>query len=151
MKIRCIGGVGVFLIITGLTVSVGMSDDDFSLSLSTFRNLIFNLHNLVLWLPAFALAVLLRLITLKFHHQLIFPICRFSNIFSLKYRYLSHGTDFLLIPVIFYVVVAIAHLNLDTLRSGGWVFDIGTSREPWWAFYEYYGTPISRVHCIIMR
>ena len=32
-------------------------------------------HVLTLWVPAFALAVLLRVITHNFHHQLIFPIC----------------------------------------------------------------------------
>ena len=53
-----------------------MSDDDFSLSLETFRFLVLNAGNLVLWLPAFALAVLLRVITHRWDHQLIFPICK---------------------------------------------------------------------------
>lgn len=34
-----------------------------------------NLHTVILWLPAFVLAVILRLITSKFNNQLIFPIC----------------------------------------------------------------------------
>ena len=55
-----------------------MNDDEFTLSLETFKFLVLNLHNLVLWLPAFVLAVALRLITHKFHHQLIFPLCAFS-------------------------------------------------------------------------
>lgn len=59
-----------------LTVSTGMSDDDFSLSLETFKYLVLNVHNLVMWLPAFCLAVLLRVITHKWQHQLIFPICQ---------------------------------------------------------------------------
>lgn len=58
-----------------LTVCTPMNDDDFSLSLATFKYLFLDLHNLVLWVPAFALAVLLRIITSKYHHQLIFPIC----------------------------------------------------------------------------
>ena len=53
-----------------------MSDDDFSLSLETFKFLVLNAGNLVLWLPAFALAVLLRVITHRWDHQLIFPICK---------------------------------------------------------------------------
>jgi len=32
-------------------------------------------HNLSLWAPALGLAVILRIITTKFHHQVIFPIC----------------------------------------------------------------------------
>lgn len=59
-----------------------MSDDDFDLSLSTFKFLFLNGSNLALWAPPFALAVLLRVITHKFHHQLIFPLCMFSLLLS---------------------------------------------------------------------
>ena len=50
--------------------------------------------------------------------------------------------DFLVIPIVFYVVVAAAQLNLDTLRRDGWLFE--TAREvggvdSWYAFYTYYG------------
>jgi SulP family sulfate permease len=77
--VGCIGGIGVFLIITGLNVSTRIRDDDFSLSLDT---LLFFLrgHNLVLWVPAFALAALLRLITSRWHHQLILPTCAYLPI-----------------------------------------------------------------------
>lgn len=98
MGSRCIGGVGVFLIITGyglfltpnhhlthalyswtsrFTVCTRMSDDDFDLSLTTFKFLFLDAYNLALWLPPFALAVILRIITHKYHHQLIFPLCTF--------------------------------------------------------------------------
>ena len=75
--VGCIGGVGVFLIITGLNVSTRLQDDEFSLSLDT---LFFFLRgsNLVLWAPAFVLAVLLRVITSRWHHQLILPTCTHS-------------------------------------------------------------------------
>ncbi|TBU22279.1 sulfate transporter family-domain-containing protein [Dichomitus squalens] len=118
--VGCIGGVGVFLVITGLTVSTRMSDDDFSLSLETFKYLVLNVGNLVLWLPAFGLAVLLRFITHKWDHQLIFPIY------------------FCIIPAVFYIVVAAARINLGDLREAGWLFDNGTSREPWWYFYTLF-------------
>jgi sulfate permease, SulP family len=49
-------------------------------------------------------------------------------------------TDFLVIPIIFYGVVLAAGLNLDSLRASGWLFDVGTSREPWYKFYSYFGT-----------
>jgi sulfate permease, SulP family len=75
--VGCIGGVGVFLVITGLNVSTRLQDDEFSLSLDTLR---FFLHgsNLVLWTPALALAVLLRVITSRWRHQLILPTCTCS-------------------------------------------------------------------------
>ena len=35
-----------------------------------------NKHNVSLWAPALGLAVILRIITAKFQHQLVFPICK---------------------------------------------------------------------------
>jgi len=75
--VGCIGGVGVFLIITGLNVSTRLQDDEFSLSLKTLLFFVRG-HNLALWAPAFALAGLLRVITLRWHHQLILPTCAHS-------------------------------------------------------------------------
>ncbi|KAL6303578.1 sulfate transporter family-domain-containing protein [Sparassis latifolia] len=127
--VGCIGGVGVFLILTGLTVSTRMADDDFALDFATFKYLFLNAHNLALWAPAFGLAVLLRVITHKYEHQLIFPICAFQ---------LAFVVNFLIIPIVFYVVVAAAHLDVGTLRSDGWLFDMGTNPEPWYHFYSFY-------------
>ncbi|KIP03684.1 hypothetical protein PHLGIDRAFT_110510 [Phlebiopsis gigantea 11061_1 CR5-6] len=118
--VGCIGGVGVFLIITGLTVSTRLDDDEFALSFETFKYLCLNLHNLSLWLPAFALAVILRVITHRYHHQLIFPLY------------------FIAIPIVFYVVVAAARLNLGKLRETGWLFDMDTADDPWYRFYSFY-------------
>jgi SulP family sulfate permease len=56
------------------TVSTRMDDDEFRFSLETAR-FFFEGHNLALWVPALALAVLLRVITHRWHHQLIFPVC----------------------------------------------------------------------------
>jgi SulP family sulfate permease len=78
-------------------------------------------HNLVLWLPALGLAVLLRLITHKYHHQLLFPLY------------------FIVIPLVFYIVVAAAQLDLGVLRQTGWLFDMGNSADrSWYEFYTYY-------------
>ncbi|KAF8495887.1 sulfate transporter family-domain-containing protein [Russula emetica] len=117
--VGCIGGVGVFLITTGLNVSTRRQDDEFSLSLDT---LLFFLrgHNLVLWFPAFVLAALLRVITSRWHHQLILP------------------TYFLIIPVLFYIIVLGAGLDLDTLRRDGWLFEVARSEEKWYRFYTYF-------------
>jgi sulfate permease, SulP family len=46
--------------------------------------------------------------------------------------------DFLAIPVFFYIIIAIARVDMASLRQNGWVFDIGQS-EPWWKFYTYFG------------
>ncbi|TFY79942.1 hypothetical protein EWM64_g4075 [Hericium alpestre] len=118
--VGCIGGVGIFLIITGLTVCTRMPEDDFALSFATFKFLVLKASNLVLWAPAFALAVLLRVITHRWHHQLILPIY------------------FIVIFAVFYTVVVAAGLDLHMLRMEGWLFDIETSEESWYNFYTYY-------------
>ncbi|CEL61232.1 putative protein C24H6,11c OS=Schizosaccharomyces pombe (strain 972 / ATCC 24843) GN=SPAC24H6.11c PE=4 SV=1 [Rhizoctonia solani AG-1 IB] len=119
--VGCIGGVGIFLIETGLEVAAGINDEGgFQYNLETFKLYFMNSRNLLLWLPAFGLAVLLRVITHRFHHQLIFPMY------------------FIGIGVIFYIVVAIVGIDLQALRGGGWVFDVGGSTEPWWHFYTYF-------------
>ena len=50
----------------------------------------------------------------------------------------SFHSDFLMIPAIFYVVVAAAGLDIQTLRETGWVFDMGGSSESWYKFYSYF-------------
>lgn len=49
-------------------------------------------------------------------------------------------TDFIIIPIIFYIVVVAAGLNLSSLRDKGWLFIIDTSDDPWYKFYSYYGS-----------
>uniref|UniRef100_A0A0W0FIS6 Putative vacuole protein n=1 Tax=Moniliophthora roreri TaxID=221103 RepID=A0A0W0FIS6_MONRR len=122
--VGCIGGVGVFLIQTGLTVSLRIPDDDFAYNWETFKLMFFNTHKLALWTIPLALAVLLRIITSKWKHQLVFPIY------------------FVIIPVLFYIIVAAAQLNLGELRHAGWLFDAvasanGGGEEEWYKFYTY--------------
>ena len=115
-----------------------MSEDDFNLSYEMFEYLFLTVHNFILWFPAFALAVLLRIITSKFHHQLIFPACAavlpFSFVVVLIFR-----ADYLVIPAIFYIVVAAGHFSLQSLRENGWLFNTITAHEPWYRFYTLYG------------
>ncbi|KAH8111668.1 sulfate anion transporter [Phellopilus nigrolimitatus] len=117
--VGCIGGVGVFLIETGLTVCARIDDDDFTYTLDTLKFFL-DAGILARWLPALALAVLLRAITHRFHHQLIFP------------------AYFLTIPVLFYAVVGAARLDVSALRRAGWLFDMGGTDEAWYTFYSYY-------------
>ncbi|RDB21774.1 Uncharacterized protein C24H6.11c [Hypsizygus marmoreus] len=119
--VGCIGGVGVFLIVTGFAVSMRIGEDDLSFSWKSFEMMFLNGHNLTLWVIPLVLAVLLRMITQKYHHQLIFPIY------------------FLTIPVIFYIVVAASQIKLWDLRREGWLFDMGTAEsESWYKFYSYF-------------
>jgi hypothetical protein len=55
--------------------------------------------------------------------------------------YLTHP-DFIVIPIVFYIVVAAAHLDLRHLRTSGWLFDMDTADDPWYKFYTFYGGSI---------
>ncbi|KAF9443821.1 sulfate anion transporter [Macrolepiota fuliginosa MF-IS2] len=119
--VGCIGGVGAFLIETGLTVSMRMSEEDFTMTLETLRTMFLNPHMLALWTIPLVLAIFLRFITHKYHHQLIFPLY------------------FMAIPIIFYIIVAAAGLPLGDLRREGWLFDSGSaSQVHWYEFYTYF-------------
>lgn len=118
--VGCIGGVGVFLFVTGLQVSIGLSEAEFEYNLPTLKLYLSNWHTFALWTIPLGLAILLRVITHFFHHQLIFP------------------GYFLLIPIIFYATVFIGGWDFATLRANGWVFEVGTSKDPWWKFYTYF-------------
>ncbi|KAG0696357.1 sulfate transporter family-domain-containing protein [Suillus ampliporus] len=122
--VGCIGGVGIFLILTGLTVSTRLPSDALDPpTLETLRYFLLNTHALAQWIPPLVLAVLLRLITMRWKHQLVFPIF------------------FMIIPAVFYVVVAAARLDLGALRRDGWLFDAaqgtGGAEDRWYGFYSY--------------
>ncbi|KAG2739962.1 hypothetical protein P692DRAFT_20851426 [Suillus brevipes Sb2] len=122
--VGCIGGVGVFLILTGLTVSTRLSSDALDPpTMETIRYFIFNTHALAQWVPPLVLAVLLRVITMRWKHQLVFPIY------------------FMIIPLVFYVVVAAAQLDLGALMRDGWLFDMaegtGDGEDKWYGYHSY--------------
>ncbi|TKY89922.1 hypothetical protein EX895_001219 [Sporisorium graminicola] len=122
--VGCIGGVGIFLIETGLEVCSRLqSEDGFQYDLETLRFFFQSGHMIALWLPPLLLAILLRVITSRFHHPLIFP------------------GYFLMIPVLFYVVTTgILGIPIQQLRNDGWVFDIGesASKAAFYRFYTYF-------------
>ncbi|KAF9466835.1 sulfate transporter family-domain-containing protein [Collybia nuda] len=119
--VGCIGGVGVFLIRTGLTVSMRIGEDDLGANWETIEMMFMDSHKLILWSLPMGLAILLRLVTHKWHHQLIFPLY------------------FIAISLIFYIIVAAAQVNLWDLRHTGWIFDMGTGKHKgWYELYSYY-------------
>jgi SulP family sulfate permease len=59
-----------------LEVSAGFNEDSANFDFDMIRILLTDAHKLALWVPPFVLAVVLRIITHKFQHQLIFPLCK---------------------------------------------------------------------------
>lgn len=123
-----------------LTVSMRIDDDDFSMTWDTLKFTLLNMHNVTLWVIPLGLAILLRLITAKYHHQLIFPLCKRLWAFTWQVSNFLVCTDFLVIPILFYVIIAAAQLDLGMLREQGWVFDMANGdHESWYKFYSYFG------------
>ncbi|KAK0218705.1 sulfate transporter family-domain-containing protein [Armillaria fumosa] len=126
--VGCIGGVGAFLVETGLEVSLSLTSTSTSTPLP---HMFTSLHNIILWgIPLF-LAVFLR-VGMWLHEKL------------------HKGGDgeansgifvgyFIAIPVIFYVVIWAAGIPMDVLRKNGWVFDVQSGNEAgWYKFYGYF-------------
>ncbi|ORX66667.1 hypothetical protein BCR32DRAFT_225972 [Anaeromyces robustus] len=103
----CIGGIGFFLIESGIEVITGYS---FELSFDYIKN-IFTTSTLIIWLIALFLAISIELIQLKFRHNLLIPFF-FLSIFA-----------------VFYIIVLIGGFDLDQLREKGWLFNISSSND----------------------
>ncbi|KAG7440141.1 uncharacterized protein BT62DRAFT_938340 [Guyanagaster necrorhizus] len=126
--VGCIGGVGAFLIETGLEVSLSLTSTSTSTPLP---HMFTSLHNISLWGVPLFLAIFLR-------------------VAMWLYGKLRKGGDgeansgifvgyFIVIPVVFYVVVLAAGIPMDVLRKDGWVFDLhGGNDAGWYKFYGYF-------------
>lgn len=118
--IGCIGGVGWFLVATGVEVTARL-DGNLEYSLDTLKKLL-QFHTLLLWMIPLVMAVLLLVIKHWIKHPFL------------------DASYFLAIIVIFYSLVAIVpDLSLDYLRSNGWVFEAPDAHVPFYHFYSLYG------------
>lgn len=120
--IGCIGGVGFFLLKTGIEVAARLSS--FEYDLPTLQKL-FHLDTLFLWTIPLVLAVGL-LVLKRFVH---------SNFLV--------GAYFITVAAIFYIVKFSARVSMGALRNTGWVFDAPSSSNPWYHFYTLYGSSSS--------
>ncbi|EZF46076.1 hypothetical protein H112_00920 [Trichophyton rubrum D6] len=122
--IGCIGGVGWFLVVTGIEISARLSGN-LEYNLKTLEKL-FQLDTIPLWTVPLLLAI--GLLVLK----------RFirSNLLLCAY--------FVAIGAGFYIVKFITNVSMSSLREGGWVFYAPASSQPWYHFYTLYD--FSAVH-----
>ena len=62
-------------------------------------------------------------------------------------QYATNHSDFIILPTLFYVVVAAAQLDLAALRREGWLFEsaerAGGVEDKWYGFYSYLGEEVS--------
>lgn len=127
--VGCIGGVGWFLVATGLEVSARL-DGNLSYNSETLQLLV-EPATLVLWTVPLFLAIILIIIQRFIKHPLIVPLY------------------FLSIPAVFYLVVlAVPNLNIAPLRDQGWVFELPQAGVPFYHFYTLYGQPVSTISLV---
>ncbi|KAF2401241.1 hypothetical protein EJ06DRAFT_529372 [Trichodelitschia bisporula] len=120
----CIGGVGLFLFLTGIEVSAGLStgggEGGVDFSLATLERLL-SPNTLILWTLPLLFAVLLMVVRKRFTHPVVLP------------------AFFGIMMAVFYIVyAAVPGLSLSRLQKNGWVFEAPEGNVPFWRFYTYY-------------
>jgi sulfate permease, SulP family len=116
--IGCIGGVGFFLVVTGLEVSARL-DGNLNYDLPTLQKL-FRLDTLFLWTIPAVLAIVL-MVTQRF----------------VKSNFLVGGY-FIGVALLFYFFKFALGFPIETLRDNGWVFGAPPAGNPWYHFYTLY-------------
>ncbi|KAI9503340.1 sulfate transporter family-domain-containing protein [Coemansia spiralis] len=114
--VGCIGGVGYFLLQTGMEVTSGLKLD---LSWSALYNL-FVPNTLGLWGSSLSVAILLRILNARYTHPLFVPVF------------------FILVPIAFYATTCMLGLSMNTLRASGWVFQLPEADKPFYYFYTLF-------------
>lgn len=115
----CIGGVGIFLFVTGIEVSARLPGN-FEFTGEVFSQL-FKADTIILWLPPLGLAILLLTIKHFYDRPWLVP------------------AYYIGITAIFYIVVAATpNLGLESLRAKGWVFEAPDASVAFYNFYSYY-------------
>ena len=115
----CVGGVGIFLFVTGVEVSARLEGNlDFSVAV---LSKLFEADTVVLWLPPLALAIIL--LTVKHFYEPPWLVPAY----------------YIGITAIFYIITtAVPSINMEDLRSHGWVFEAPAAGKPFYNFYSYY-------------
>ncbi|KAB8236282.1 sulfate transporter family protein [Aspergillus alliaceus] len=116
--IGCIGGVGFFLLQTGVEVSARLPGS-LEYTIPTLEKL-FHSDTVALWIIPLLLAI--GLLVLKRFVRSNFLV----------------GGYFIAVAILFYIAKLSASVPMDTLRESGWVFEAPSSNNPWWHFYTLY-------------
>lgn len=117
--IGCIGGVGWFLVATGIEVTARL-DGNLGYDATTLRKLLLP-DTLPLWLLPLLLAIILYWSSKKITSKYYLP------------------TFILIVPAVFYFfVLSLDALDPEDLRQKGWIFNGPDAGEPWWYFYTLY-------------
>lgn len=123
--IGCIGGVGYFLLITGIEVCTRLPK--FKYSLPFIIRLFTDLELLGKWLLPVILTIILMFTQNHFKNSLVLP------------------SFYILTLILFHFIVAIIPiLSLSQLRESGWIFPMASTDSNWYEHYRYFN--IHNVH-----
>lgn len=118
--VGCIGGVGYFLVVTGLEVSSRL-EGGLLYDWATLSFLFGDYITFLQWAIPLALTIVLILLHQKIHHSLLVPVF-FIGVFAA-----------------FHILVAVnPHWSLEMAREYKWVFPAVESKEPWYSHYKLF-------------
>lgn len=116
--VGCVGGVGWFLVVTGIEVSSRLGTLEYNLAM---LRALFDSDVILKWTSPLILALILLAIQRFTHNSLVLP------------------SYFIFITVMFHFLVWIVpQWSLKAGRSTGWIFQPPEFSEPWYSFYSYY-------------
>lgn len=130
LLIATIGGIGIFLVLTGIEVTTEVA---FTVSLD-YLKAIFVPTKLMLWGTSAAIAIVLQFLSRKIRHPLFVPFF------------------FMLVPATFYGIVFSLRIPLDELRKNGWLFDLaqpGSDQSSPFEFYSYFSLVNTRWDAVL--
>ncbi|PVI07209.1 hypothetical protein DM02DRAFT_622563 [Periconia macrospinosa] len=117
--IGCIGGVGFFLIVTGIEVSARL-EGNLNYDMATLHKL-FARDTVALWMLPLFLAIVILVMRRYIKSPVVLPAF-FIGVFA-----------------IFYIIVkGILRLDLEPVRNAGWIFEKPEAGVPFYRFYSYF-------------
>ncbi|GAV53049.1 hypothetical protein ZYGR_0AI03310 [Zygosaccharomyces rouxii] len=123
--IGCIGGVGYFLLITGLGVTTRLAKIEYTWDF--FKKLFLDTDILWKWLLPVLLTILLVNTQRCFQNSLVLPSFYIATL------------------ILFHFIVAIIpSISLDQLRDSGWIFPAASSKDRWFDHYKLFD--LHKVH-----
>jgi SulP family sulfate permease len=115
--VGCIGGIGLFLLFTGIEVTAKVAPD---ISLDYLFE-IFTLSKFMLWGSCIAGALVLKILQHFVSHPMLIPLFYAS------------------LPALFYIIVFSVGISLDELRDHGWLFHFDSGKvAPFYEFWTYF-------------
>jgi len=117
--IGCIGGVGFFLVVTGIEVSARL-EGNLNYDLATLQKL-FSGDTWYLWTLPLALAITIMVLRRLSKSPFVLP------------------AFFITVFAVFYIIVkGIMHKNLEPVRNAGWIFETPEAGVKFYRFYSYF-------------